>query len=565
MKKLSILTLLLFCFSGLFSQSQRFIVYEEFTNDDCGPCASQNPGFDALLNSNSTKCTSIKYHVNWPGPDPMNQQDAADASARVGFYGVSGVPYAVQDGIPVPICSGYYLGAPHCVTQGMIDAEYAVPSPFTMNLNTRISSGNDSIFLTLLIQASEAYNGASVAQNVVIEKHIHFNSPPGTNGEKDFYNVMKQMLPSSSGTALPASWGLNDYVLLETSWKLGTIYDMSQLAAVAFIQNNSSKAIQQTVSSSTNPITMPYDNDLQVMELDSIVKSTCFGKVAPKVVIRNNGNNTVTSFTIAYSVDGGPVATYNWNGNLPKLQRVEVQLAEYTFTPTGNNVLSVYTDLPNSLADQYPKNDTLYQTIPTGPVMTNTLTVYIRTDKSPGETTWDIKNTAGDVVANGGPYTIQQHIYSDKVTLDVTGCHTFTIYDAGGNGICCSNGTGVYWIQNLYGQSLITGGSFGSYEISEFTMDWATATDQFEKSSINVYPNPIQTTAKITFHLVNPEDVQWSLMNATGQLVRTSDKGMFPSGDHSCMLDARNLASGIYLLKLQAGSQVHICKVAVTE
>jgi hypothetical protein len=34
-------------------QSQRFVMFEEFTNASCGPCASQNPAFDALLSANA--------------------------------------------------------------------------------------------------------------------------------------------------------------------------------------------------------------------------------------------------------------------------------------------------------------------------------------------------------------------------------------------------------------------------------------------------------------------------------------------------------------------------------
>src|ERR1035437_2179900 len=93
-----------------FSQSQRFVMFEEFTNASCGPCASQNPAFDALLNSNTSKCTSIKYHTNWPGVDPMNAQNPTDAGARVTYYQVTGVPYACMDGSP--ITGSNYVGAP---------------------------------------------------------------------------------------------------------------------------------------------------------------------------------------------------------------------------------------------------------------------------------------------------------------------------------------------------------------------------------------------------------------------------------------------------------------------
>ena len=95
-------------------------------------------------------------------------------------------------------------------------------------------------------------------------------------------------------------------------------------------------------------------------------------------------------------------------------------------------------------------------------------------------------------------------------------------------------------------------------------MDWPTAVAQIEKNSMKVYPNPFNGEARVTFYLLNPEDVVLDLYNSTGQLVRSNDKGSFPAGDQECTLDAGNLSAGIYMLKMQAGAQVHICKVSVT-
>jgi len=80
---------------------------------------------------------------------------------------------------------------------------------------------------------------------------------------------------------------------------------------------------------------------------------------------------------------------------------------------------------------------------------------------------------------------------------------------------------------------------------------------------MKVYPNPFSQEANVAFYLVNPENVILYLYNSTGQVVRTYDMGNFPAGNQKCTLDASNLPSGIYLLKMQAGSQVHICKIFV--
>ena len=80
---------------------------------------------------------------------------------------------------------------------------------------------------------------------------------------------------------------------------------------------------------------------------------------------------------------------------------------------------------------------------------------------------------------------------------------------------------------------------------------------------MKVYPNPFSGEAKVTFYLLNQENVVLDLYNSTGQLVRSIDKGSFPAGDQECTLDAGNLTTGIYMLKMQAGTQVQICKVSV--
>jgi flagellar hook assembly protein FlgD len=544
-----------------FSQSQRFVLFEEFTQASCPPCAAQNPAFDALLAANATKCTSIKYHTSWPGVDPMNAQNPSDVAARVSYYGVNAVPFAFMDGSIVT--GSNYAGAPANVTQTMINTEYAIPSTFNLSMYHYLSAGNDSIYVTLLGECTQAASGTMVAQMAVIEKHIHFNSPPGTNGEKDFYNVMKKMLPTASGTMLYSTFQPGDYFIVQGAWKLANVYTLSELSAVGFIQNNGNKNVHQAAISSTTMFAMPYNNDVQLMETSNYSATNCSGSVAPMVTIRNNGNNVVTSLTIKYEVNSGALATYTWNGNLTTLQETVVSLPAYTFTTEASNTLRIYTDQVNNVTDQYPRNDTTDIHFTNAPLSINYAIFNLRTDKAPQETTWDLKDENGTVIDSGGPYSIQNHSYADTVHLGALGCKTFTIYDAGGNGLCCVNGTGGYQLTSSSGSAIKVGASFGSYELTEFKNDWPTGVAPLEMTSMKVYPNPFSGEATVIFHLLNPGNVVLNLYNSTGQLVRSLDKGSFPAGYQQCTLDAHNLPSGIYMLKMQAGAQMFTCKVAV--
>lgn len=557
--------LLSVAFAGIliagYSQSQRFILFEEFTNASCGPCASQNPAFDALLNANSTKCTSIKYHTNWPGVDPMNAQNPADAAARVGYYGVTGVPHAVMDGFPQTGTN--YTGAPANVTQAKIDAEYLIPSPVEVSLQHYLSAGQDSVYSTMLVKCTQSFTGSLVAHNVIIEKWIHFNSPPGSNGEKDFYNVMKKILPTSAGTTIPSTMAPGDYVLMECSWKFGTVYDKTQIAAVGFVQDKSSKQVFQAGNSSTSPLVMPYSTDLQVMSVSNVPAVTCKNKITPVVNIRNNGNNPITSMIIKYFVNNGSVSTFTWNGTLPSMRHVDVPLPEYTFGIETQNTLTVYTTSPNSSTDQYPKNDTLHYTIKAAPITTNVVTLTIHTDNAPQETTWDVKNSLGAVVASGGPYTQSGQFITQNITLPQADCFTFTIYDSGGNGLCCTNGSGAY--QLSCGSIVIKqGGTFGSSESSEFWMEAPSSVGETAMtSSFNVYPNPIDGTSKVSFSLGNPGNVSLNIYSALGQLVSSRQLGSLGSGQHETTVDGHELAPGIYILQLSTPSGICSRKVSV--
>ncbi len=547
-----------------FSQSQRFVMFEEFTNASCGPCASQNPAFDALLNSNTSKCTSIKYHANWPGVDPMNAQNPTDAGARVTYYQVNlvGVPYAVMDGIPIP--GPNYTGAPANLNQAKIDAEYAIPATFNLSMYQQLSAGNDSVFITMLGECTEAVSGSLVAQIGVIEKHIHFNSPPGTNGEKDFYNVMKKMLPTASGTILPSSFQPGDYFIVQGAWKLANVYTLSELSAVGFIQNNANKNIQQGANSTTTPLTMPYNNDVQLMSVSGYSSTNCSGNVAPVISIRNNGNNPLTSLTIKYGLDGLPPSTYTWNGILQTLEKTNITLPNSTVSLQGPSyTFNIYADQVNNVTDEYPKNDTTEITFVNAPYSLNYMMFNLHTDKAPQETTWDLRDESGNIIDSGGPYSIQSHSYTDTVHLGAFGCKKFTIYDAGGNGLCYTNGSGGYQLTTSWGSAFKTGGAFGSYEFTEVLNDWPTGVTLVERTGMKVYPNPCYSEARVTFHLDNPGNVNLNLYNSTGQIVRSLNKGNFSAGDQECTMDAHNLVTGIYMLKLQAGAQVFICKVSV--
>ncbi len=98
------------------------------------------------------------------------------------------------------------------------------------------------------------------------------------------------------------------------------------------------------------------------------------------------------------------------------------------------------------------------------------VTVTINLDNYPEETSWQITDGGGAVVASGGTYGSQP----DGSTVVITecladGCYDFTILDSYGDGICCGYGNGSYTVTGG-GSTLASGGSFGSSETTNFCL-----------------------------------------------------------------------------------------------
>ena len=343
------------------AQAQRMILAEEFTQASCPPCASQNPAFNQLCDDNYDKVIGLHYQVSWPGVDPMYNENPTQVDARVSYYGVSSVPYAFLDGVPQT--GAAYTGAPYNWTQGAIDNEYAVPSPFSLNVSHTFSSDYDSIFITVNIQAAQAFTSTSAMRLhvAIVERNIHFTSAPGSNGETDFFWVMRRMLPSENGTSLGLTWTNAQTQTVTLSYPLPWyIRNINQVGVVSFIQqSNSTHTVLQaaysaptTVATSANDVSAPFVN----------IPVTSCNPVAPTVTLRNMGTATLTSANINYQFD---VAsnwfytlgnTFAWSGSIAPGASTLVTLPSVSLTGSGQHTMTVNANSPNGAVDINPYN-----------------------------------------------------------------------------------------------------------------------------------------------------------------------------------------------------------------
>ena len=554
MKNITTLLSFVLIFSGLatFAQSTRMVLIEEATNASCGPCASQNPAFDNLLNANRDKLTAIKYHWYFPGYDPMHNHNTSENNARVSYYSISGVPTAAIDGdIPNgPTFS--YPGGPHGYTQTLIDEYAAIPSPLEIYMSHHLSEDEEMIYIDMMIVASQDVAAGRRAHMVVVEKEIHFASPPGSNGEKDFLDVMKKMVPNEGGTVLPAL-SAGEYIILQGSWELANIYDLEQLGVVGFVQNNASKDVLQAGNSSPDPLIPLYSLDAHVTGVSNMSLTNCLGEIEPVVNIRNNGSSELTSMQISFDVNGEEVFNQEWSGSLGFLESEDIALPVIAFDLADTNYLTIHVNTVNGQDDDYATNNTLVHAFERAEITPTTVKLMLRTDSHPEENTWEIVNSMGEVVASGGPYANANSIYQENIDIPDLECYQFFIYDSGGDGLTIPGFYALYHGSNQY---IVTGTEFGSVDSAYFEANTTVGLpeENTRLGELLVYPNPASDVAFLSFTQEMVSDVTVNVYDLTGSRVATYPLGQVTPGNTTLELNTSALKPGMYLLNVLAGS-----------
>ena len=528
-------TLILASLMMLFSlktnaQNERILLFECFTNTGCGPCAQQNPALDALIDANADRVAAIKYHMSWPSAtDPMYLHNTADNDSRKGVYGVNAVPHTVVDGIR-------FGSTPNGLSQNMVNNWLNIESPFEMRLSYEIDQTANTITVHVMGRSSASIQGNVRLYVGVIEKAIHFNSAPGPNGEKDFYSVMKKLLPAASGTYI-GDVEPGDYFAYTFSWELANIYDMSQLDAIAWIQNQGTKEVYQACKSSES-IEPFYANEAMVSDISNVKRTNCSGEAEPKVILTNNGSNDLTSAELEVVVNGESLKTVDWSGNLSIFESTAIDLGPISFVVEDDNLLEVRIKSINGGSDEAPMNDiATFDIIGAPENVAKVLKLSIRTDSNPQETTWKVTNlSTGEVVLEGGPYDQANHMYNETLEITGDGCFDFTIYDAGGDGFTTG---GLYGLK-AGGTTLFSGSSFGSSESNEFSYEVAVEVEEGYIHTTSIYPNPTDGVINI----ISQGEQCVTIYNMAGQRIFESQC----SGE--LQIDMKRFGAGIYAVKV---------------
>ncbi len=542
-----------------YAQTPRMILLEHFTQASCGPCATQNPAVQTILDAsaNQGKVISVKYQTSWPGTDPMNEHNPGDVATRVSRFGVTGVPNSVIDG-------NVFNGFPTEWDQSTLDTRLGEDSPMELTLSHDFDPGLDSIRLTLKIKASENISGNNLtAHLVVIEEEINFAVAPGSNGERNFHNVMKKMIPNADGTSIGSTFTSGDSMIVTGSWKFANVYDYNQLAAVAWVENATTREVYQASYSPKKTFQAIEVDEAGIESVSDLPLNTCTGAFDAKVTIRNNGSSNLTSANINYSVNGGTMETVAWTGNLGLLSTDEVILP-ISYTPGTSDNIEITVSDPNGNTDPYDENNVHVFDLEKAENVQNYMFFTLRLDQNAYQTSWElIRDSDGAIVRSGDSYGQMAGQSIEQLwVLDDGECYTFKIKDSGNDGMTLGS---FYRIQSGDNKFVQMGSLFGSGESVSFTGDasleltkdttgW-TGIEAVDLMSFDVTPNPTSELVNIEFSSNQVESI--ALYDNLGKLVMTE----VTKGRSNTQLNLAKLPNGVYTLKATSPQGVYQEKI----
>jgi thiol-disulfide isomerase/thioredoxin len=306
----TILTLLLFVlisFSQTAFAGDRKVLVERFTSSTCPPCASNNPIMDAFLQAqNPDQIVGISYHMNWPAPgnDPFYLYNPGDNTARRNYYNVNSIPQAYMGGM-INIQPPYNQGTLTAYFNSRKDSL----SPVTIIVQD--STFGDSALVRIKVYC-ETPVPSPVARlyAVVVEKYKHFTSPPGTNGETDFRDIMRKILPNNNGVPITLFPGQTQ--TFEYRYYMDPVWQANQMRTVVFVQSSG----QEILNSATSVVNF------------SMLSDTSF-----KVV--NQGQSQSADYEISV-----PVVASGYNSPVTLAASVDPPVSGLTTSFTSGNVIN---------------------------------------------------------------------------------------------------------------------------------------------------------------------------------------------------------------------------------
>jgi hypothetical protein len=581
------------------------IILEEFTGISCGYCPDGHKIGQQLHDANPSDVFLINIHTGgYATPQgPGTDFNTSFGAAIAGQSGLTGYPAGTVNRHQFPMTQGGGTAMSRSDWGSASTQLLANPSP----LNVGIQASADMATNTLVVDIEVYYTGTQTVTSNMLNIAVVQNNIEGPqsgmslnptsilpNGNYNHSHMLRHMLTGQWGeiisTLTPGTLYSNQFTWVMPADIAGVTLDPTNIAVVAFVSEGNQEIISGTEVYPNLVFANAYDAYLASAAASNNICSDIAKGI--EVVIKNYGNLPLTTLDIIYDINGGTPITFPWVGNLAPGQAATVTLSNISYIASASNTVNISVANPNGNTDQNTTNDNVSTTfinqsmlgqVTTG-INSGLATIDITTDGYPTETTWEIIDDNGIVIASGSATTANAPQAQATATLIPGTCYAFNMYDSYGDGLS-DPANGSYEVKDAAGTSIASGGgNFGflaehffetsggaaaSWDcVNNSCIDPGTGLGEYsslgscdalcnvtvikenDELEINIYPNPVKDVLTIDgiYNSVNIYDV-------FGKLVLTSKSQK--------TIDVSTLNNGVYFVNINSKNTITFKKITV--
>ena len=548
----------------------RNVVLEEFTGIHCGYCPDGHLLAQQLHDNNPGDVVLMNIHVGSYAAPSAGEPDfrtsfgtAIDGQAGVGGYPAGTVNRhqftMTQDGGTAMSRGDWANAASQILPQS---SPVNIWSEAIVDMGTNTVTVNVELYYTGAQTITINKLNVAVLQNNVQGPQSGSSGNPGSvlaNGNYNHNHMLRHLMTGQWGEEIDV---ITEGTLITRTytWNLpsdinGVELNPTELEVIAFVSEDQ----QEVISGEYSSMSWIFPNTEDAYSTGGLATDlSCNALDATDLAItfKNYGNAPLTSVDIDYSINGGASTIYPWTGNLASSGTETVTIPNTVITsPLVLNTATFILSNPNGVIDPNPTNNTSTITFSgIGSGAAGNASIHITTDNYGSETTWNLKNSGGAIIADGGPYVDGTSTQAPvAVTLNGSECYTLTVLDSYGDGMDAGYGVGSYSIIDQNGMTLTSGGQFTTEDKGYFLTGLATSSNNINNDSgLAVYPNPVKNVLTIEgdFTSVNIYDV-------FGKLVLTSKSQK--------TINVSNLSNGVYFANINTENAITVKKITITK
>ena len=463
--------------------ANRNVILEEFTGRGCGYCTDGHRVANQIMANNPGRVWAINVHAGGYAYTTYPNFNTNASTTILGGFNVSGFPTGVVNrSTPNGLDRGAWTGQTNIQLNQA--SECNIAGVAMVNPDTRVATINVEVYYTGSSSVDENYLTIAMIQDSILGSQAdygNYNPTQWLNGQYVHMHVLRDVItptwgeaisPTTQGTLISKTY---EYQIPESIGNPnGVEVVLDHIAFLAWV----SERYQGTA---TRPILTACELDKSTITDEPIypvasgvsqhIAASCSHTQTFSFGLSNIGTEELTS--IKFNAQAGEVSTeFEWTGSLPSGDKTLAEFEMVLPFGTFNGLLNIVE--ANGEPYDYQATFTA-ECLEWSSVVVEEdvaeLKVFVIQDQFGDQITWDIINSDGEVVAQGGPY---EHLIGSgstqpnlqNVQVPANDCYLFRLYDSGNNGICCTYGNGYYYVKEANTNTVIFGGEgngdFGS-------------------------------------------------------------------------------------------------------